>query len=54
MIINVLVENADDAHAYFGRYEHELRLEDGSGRISQKIVRLMNDVVPTMLDIYGI
>lgn len=41
-------------HAYFGRYEHELRLEDGAWKISRKVIRLMNDVVPTMLDIYGI
>ena len=41
-------------HAYFGRYEHELRLEDGAWKISRKVIRLMNDVVPTMLDVYGI
>jgi 3-phenylpropionate/cinnamic acid dioxygenase small subunit len=28
--------------------------EDGSWKISSKIIRLANDVVPTMLDIYGI
>jgi len=41
-------------HAYFGRYEHELRVQDGEWKISRKIIRLMNDVVPTMLDVYGI
>lgn len=41
-------------HAYFGRYEHELRREDGGWKISRKIIRLMNDVVPTMLDVYGV
>ena len=41
-------------HAYFGRYEHELTLVDGAWKISRKVIRLMNDVVPTMLDIYGI
>ncbi len=42
------------SHAYFGRYEHELVLQDSVWKISQKIIRLMNDVVPTMLDVYGV
>ena len=42
------------SHAYFGRYEHELRLQDGAWKISRKVIRLMNDVVPTMLDVYGV
>lgn len=41
-------------HAYFGRYEHELVSVDGDWRISRKVIRLMNDVVPTLLDIYSI
>lgn len=53
-IVNVLDVRSHRAHAYFGRYEHELRLENGAWKISQKIIRLMNDVVPTMLDVYGI
>jgi 3-phenylpropionate/cinnamic acid dioxygenase small subunit len=42
------------SHAYFGRYEHELCRQAGAWKISSKIIRLMNDVVPTMLDIYGV
>ena len=42
------------SHAYFGRYEHELRQVGEAWKISQKIIRLMNDVVPTMVDIYGV
>ncbi len=53
-IVNVHDVRTNRSHAYFGRYEHELRLEDGAWKISQKIIRLMNDVVPTMLDIYGV
>ena len=53
-IVNVNDVRTHRSHAYFGRYEHELRLEDGTWKISRKIIRLMNDVVPTMLDVYGI
>ena len=53
-IVNVHDVRSRRDHAYFGRYEHELRLEDGAWKISRKVIRLMNDVVPTMLDVYGI
>jgi 3-phenylpropionate/cinnamic acid dioxygenase small subunit len=53
-IVNVQDVRTQRTHAYFGRYEHELRLENGGWKISQKIIRLMNDVVPTMVDVYGI
>ena len=52
-IVNLLDVRTNRSHAYFGRYEHELRLENGAWKISRKVIRLMNDVVPTMLDIYG-
>jgi len=53
-IVNVHDVRTHRSHAYFGRYEHELLLDDGSWKISSKIIRLANDIVPTMLDIYGI
>jgi 3-phenylpropionate/cinnamic acid dioxygenase small subunit len=53
-IVNVQDVRTGRTHSYFGRYEHELRLEEGGWKISSKIIRLMNDVVPTMLDVYGI
>jgi benzoate/toluate 1,2-dioxygenase subunit beta len=53
-IVNVQDVRTQRTHAYFGRYEHELRQENGAWKISQKIIRLMNDVVPTMVDVYGI
>jgi len=53
-IVHVQDLRSSRTHAYFGRYEHELRREGGDWKIAQKIIRLMNDVVPTMLDVYGI
>ena len=53
-VVNVYDVRSNRSHAYFGRYEHELRLESGAWKISRKIIRLMNDVVPTLLDVYGI
>lgn len=53
-IVNVQDVRTNRAHAYFGRYEHGLALVEGEWKISSKVIRLMNDVVPTMLDVYGI
>ena len=53
-IVNVQDVRVNRAHSYFGRYEHELVLEDGQWKISEKVIRLINDVVPTMLDVYSI
>lgn len=53
-IVNVQDVRTHRTHAYFGRYEHELVLENGAWKISQKIIRLMNDIVPTMVDVYSI
>jgi len=53
-VVNVHDVRTNRSHAYFGRYEHGFRLENGEWKISRKIIRLMNDVVPTMLDVYGI
>jgi 3-phenylpropionate/cinnamic acid dioxygenase small subunit len=53
-IVHVHDVRTNRSHAYFGRYEHELRLIEGEWKIARKVIRLMNDVVPTMLDVYGI
>jgi len=53
-LTNVHDVRTNRSHAYFGRYEHDLVLVDGEWKISKKIIRLMNDVVPTMLDVYGV
>lgn len=38
--------------AYFGFYEHVLRLDDEQLRIAKKKVILLNDVIESVLDIY--
>ena len=53
-IVHVQDVRTNRTHAYFGRYEHELQQVGGEWKIASKVIRLMNDVVPTMLDIYGI
>lgn len=41
-------------HVFFGRYEHELVHVDGTWLIAMKVIRLMNDTIPTLLDVYSI
>lgn len=52
--VNVYDLRVSRTHSYFGRYEHELVEEDGEWKIASKVIRLINDVVPTMLDVYSI
>lgn len=53
-IVNLVDVRAGRTHAFFGRYEHDL-VETAEGwRISRKLIRLLNDVVPTLLDVYSI
>ncbi|GAA4343281.1 anthranilate 1,2-dioxygenase small subunit [Pigmentiphaga soli] len=40
------------AHAFFGWYRHELAETPEGWRIRRKYVALMNDYIPTMLDVY--
>jgi len=45
---------AERSHVFFGRYEHRLvRGEDGL-RIAAKKILLLNDVIPTVVDVYAI
>jgi 3-phenylpropionate/cinnamic acid dioxygenase small subunit len=53
-IVNVYDVRTKRAHAYFGRYEHRLLRDGDVLKIDEKIIRLMNDTVPTMLDVYSI
>ena len=39
-------------HAFFGRYEHDLRREEGRWRITRKKILLLNDYIPTVVDFY--
>lgn len=53
-IVNLVDVRAGRTHAFFGRYEHDLIETDKGWRISRKLIRLLNDVVPTLLDVYSI
>lgn len=44
----------DRTHCFFGRYEYRLLREDGTWRIARKKILLLNDTVPTVLDITAI
>ncbi len=52
--VHVFDVRTSRSHVYFGRYEHRLVQVDGEWKIGEKIIRLMNDLVPTMLDVYSI
>jgi 3-phenylpropionate/cinnamic acid dioxygenase small subunit len=41
-------------HTFFGLYEHTLRRVEGRWKIARKKVLVMNDLIPTVLDIYMI
>ena len=38
----------------FGHYAHRLRAVDGRWLIAGKTIVLMNDVIPTMIDVYSV
>ena len=39
-------------HAFFGRYEHDLKKFDGKWKITRKKVILMNDYIPSVIDVF--
>ena len=45
---------SDRVSSHFGHYRHGLRAIDGEWRIASKIIRLANDLVPTVLDVNAI
>ena len=51
-VSHVYFPRSRESHAFFGRSEHELVLRDDEWRIARKKVVLLNDYIPTMLDIY--
>lgn len=53
-VVHLVDVRAGRTHAFFGRYEHDLVETEGGWRISRKLIRLLNDVVPTLLDVYSI
>lgn len=42
-----------DSHVFFGLYEHRLERRGEDWLIARKKVLLMNDIVPTVLDVYA-
>jgi len=52
--VHLVDVRAGRTHVFFGRYEHELVKTEKGWRIARKVVRLLNDVVPTLLDVYSI
>lgn len=39
-------------HAFFGRYEHDLKKFDDNWKITRKKVILMNDYIPSVIDVF--
>jgi 3-phenylpropionate/cinnamic acid dioxygenase small subunit len=52
--VSVYDVRTDRSHTYFGHYDHLLVAEEGRRRIASKVIYLLNDVVPTALDVYAI
>jgi len=44
----------DRVATHFGQYEHGLTRVDGEWRIARKVIRLANDLIPTVLDVNAI
>lgn len=45
---------AERTHAFFGRYEHLLRREGDAWLIARKKILLLNDTVPTVVDVFTV
>lgn len=52
--VDVFSVKAGASHRYFGQYEHVLVPDAGSWKIASKKVTLLNDYLPSSLDIYCI
>jgi 3-phenylpropionate/cinnamic acid dioxygenase small subunit len=53
-VCHVYFPREHESHAFFGRAEHELVEADGRWIIQKKKTLLLNDYIPTMLDVYCI
>jgi 3-phenylpropionate/cinnamic acid dioxygenase small subunit len=53
-VCHVFFPRLHESHAFFGRSEHELAQKDGAWIIQKKKTLLLNDYIPTMLDVYCI
>lgn len=52
--INAYDPRTNRSHTFFGRYRHDFEHEGDDWKIAGKTIYLMNEVIPTMLDIYSI
>jgi 3-phenylpropionate/cinnamic acid dioxygenase small subunit len=52
--VDLFEPRARASQAFFGRYEHRLRRVDDRWLIAGKTIVLMNDVIPTMIDVYSV
>jgi benzoate/toluate 1,2-dioxygenase beta subunit len=41
-------------HRLFGRYEHRLVARDGGWRIARKVAVVLNDYLPSVVDVYSV
>ncbi|MSQ71383.1 MAG: benzene 1,2-dioxygenase [Betaproteobacteria bacterium] len=51
---HVYSPRANEQHVFFGWAEYTLKSTEGQWKIARKKVVLLNDVIPTMLDVYCI
>ena len=51
-VVHVYDPRRKTATAFFGLYEYRLRFADGGWKIAAKTVRLLNDNIPAVLDVY--
>lgn len=52
--VDVYDVRINQSYSFFGSYHHAFVQHDGAWKISKKIIRLQNEMIPTMLDIYSI
>jgi 3-phenylpropionate/cinnamic acid dioxygenase small subunit len=52
--VDVFSIKHQSSHRLFGRYEHRLTLVDGAWRIARKTAILLNDYLPSVIDIYSV
>jgi len=53
-VVHAYSLRTDRVTSHFGQYEHDFQQVHGSWLIGRKIIRLANDLIPTVLDINAI
>lgn len=54
--VHLFDKRAERSHSFFGRYEYRLLRSagDGTWKIAEKKILLLNDTIPTVVDFYSI